>query len=153
MPVSSDDDCAQMTNRPELQAAQELLDLTKRITYLDKASFITELDLWQERWGEFLKESTRDRNGCSTYTHLRVRSAYLSLRRNMMWLWIFQGYKHLHIPKTNNAIEGTFTDIKTKLRIPFGYLQTAQNRSNTRIYCSNLLNNIIHFYQLGGICD
>ena len=41
-----------LTNRPELPAAQELLDLTKRITYLDKASFIAELDLWQERWDE-----------------------------------------------------------------------------------------------------
>lgn len=109
-----------LTNRPELPAAQELLDLTKRITYLDKASFVTELDLWQERWSEFLKERTRDRTGRSTYTHPRVSSAYLSLRRNMKWLWTFEQYSHLHIPKTNNAIEGTFTDIKTKLRVHSG---------------------------------
>ncbi len=115
-----------LTNRPKLPAAQELLDLTKRITYLDKASFIAELDLWQEHWGEFLKERTRDRNGRSTYTHPRVRSAYLSLRRNMKWLWTFKQYSLLHIPKTNNALEETFTDIKTKSRGAFG--DTKQRR-------------------------
>jgi len=109
-----------LTNRPELPAAQELLDLTKRITYLDKASFIAELDLWQERWSEFLKERTCDRNGRSTYTHPRVRSAYLSLRGNMKWLWTFEKHEHLHIPKTNNAIEETFTDLKTKSRVYSG---------------------------------
>ena len=109
-----------LTNHPELPAAQELLDLTKRITCLDKASFIAALDLWQGRWDGFLKERTRDRNGRSTYTHPRVRSAYLSLKRNMKWLWTFEEYSHLHIPKTNNALEGTFTDIKTKLRVHSG---------------------------------
>jgi len=44
----------------------------------------------------------------------------LSLRRNMKWLWAFEKHEHLHIPKTNNAIEETFTDIKTELRVHSG---------------------------------
>ncbi len=130
-----------LTNRPELPAAQELLDLTKRITCLDKASFIAELDLWQKHWGEFLKERTHDKNGRSTYTHPRVRSAYLSLKRNMKWLWTFEQYSHLHIPKTNNAIEGTFTDIKTKLRVHSGISRQRRvaliQEYIARHYCAN----------------
>jgi hypothetical protein len=61
-----------------------------------------------------------DSKGKSRYTHQRVRSAYLSLKRNMKWLWIFYDNKELNIPNTNNALEGTFTDIKSKLRIHSG---------------------------------
>lgn len=61
-----------------------------------------------------------DNKGKSRYTHQRVRSAYLSLKRNMKWLWTFYDNKELNIPNANNALEGTFTDIKSKLRIRSG---------------------------------
>lgn len=74
--------------------------------------------MWQQRWKEFLRERTHDkRSGRNTYTHPRVRSAYLSLIRNIRWLWTSQDYPQLHIPNTNNAVEKVFTDIKTKLRV------------------------------------
>ncbi len=111
-----------LTNRPELPAAPELLDLTKRITYLDKTSFIAELDLWQERWSEFLKERTRDRTGRSTYTHPRVRSAYLSLRRNMKWLWTFEQYSHLHIPQDEQCHRGNVHGHQDQIESAFGHL-------------------------------
>ena len=38
----------------------------------------------------------------------------------MKWLWTFYDNKELNIPNTNNALEGTFTDIKSKLRIHSG---------------------------------
>ena len=44
----------------------------------------------------------------------------LSLKRNMPWLWTFQDYSLLHIPNTNNAPKGVFTDVKTKLRVHSG---------------------------------
>ena len=63
------------------------------------------------------EERTCDnRTGKSRYTHKRLRSAYLSIRRNMPYLWT--GYDHFEIgiPNTNNALEGIFADLKTKLR-------------------------------------
>jgi len=34
----------------------------------------------------------------------------------MTYLWTFSDFEKLGIPNTNNALEGTFTDMKTKLR-------------------------------------
>lgn len=50
----------------------------------------------------------------------RLRSAYLSLRRNMRWLWTFYDHLELHIPNTNNGLEGIFADIKSKVRVHSG---------------------------------
>ncbi len=35
----------------------------------------------------------------------------------MPWLWTLYDYPELHIPNTHNALEGVFTNIKTKLRV------------------------------------
>lgn len=110
-----------LTNRPELPAARELLDISNMLAHTDKESFIGMLELWHQKWNGFLKERSVDnKSGRSTYTHKRIRSAYLSLKRNMPWLWTFYEYPELLIPNTNNALEGTFTDIKTKLRVHSG---------------------------------
>lgn len=110
-----------LTNRPELPPARELLDISNMLAHTDKESFIVMLEQWHQRWDCFLKERSVDnKSGRSTYTHKRIRSAYLSLKRNMPWLWTFYDYPELHIPNTNNALEGTFTDIKTKMRVHSG---------------------------------
>ena len=110
-----------LTISPELPAAVELLRITNLMTHTDKKDFIGMVDEWYGKWSEFLKERSVDRKTSkSTYTHKRLRSAYLSLRQNMPWLWTFDDYRELQIPNTNNAIEGVFTDIKTKLRVHSG---------------------------------
>jgi len=38
----------------------------------------------------------------------------------MPWLWTFELFKDLHLPRTNNALEGCFADIKTKMRVHSG---------------------------------
>ena len=50
----------------------------------------------------------------------RLRSAYLSVKRNMPSLWIFYNHPELGIPNTDNGLEGLFSDIKTKLRVHSG---------------------------------
>ena len=97
-----------------------MLELSKLLTKTDKESFIGVFNQWQIKWEAFLKERSIDKTGKSRYTHQRLRSAYLSLKRNMKWLWTFFDYPNIGIPNTNNAIEGTFTDIKTKLRVHSG---------------------------------
>lgn len=59
-------------------------------------------------------------SGKTHYTHRALRSAYLSLKRNMPWLWTYRDNPNLGIPNTNNALEGTFTDFKSKLRAHSG---------------------------------
>lgn len=110
-----------LTNRPELPAARELLQIANILAHTDKECFIGMLEQWHLKWDSFLKERSFDSgSGRSTYTHKKIRSAYLSLKRNMPWLWTFYDYPELHIPNTNNALEGVFTDIKTKLRVHSG---------------------------------
>lgn len=110
-----------LTLKPELPAAIELLEISNMLARTDKKDFIHMLDDWSDKWKIFLRERSVDRNtGKTSYTHKRLRSAYLSLRRNMPWLWTCQEFPELHIPNTNNALEGVFTDIKTKLRVHSG---------------------------------
>jgi len=56
------------------------------------------------------------KTGKSFYTHERLRSAYWSLRRNLPWLFTFEQYAELEIPNTTNALDGSFSDLKNKLR-------------------------------------
>ena len=52
----------------------------------------------------------------SFYAHKRLRSAYLSLRRNLPYLFVFEEYKELDIPNTTNALDGIFSELKRQLR-------------------------------------
>jgi len=98
-------------------AQNALLSIVLSLTHTDKERFIADFEAWSEKWSAFLKERTCDnRTGKSRYTHKRLRSAYLSIRRNMPYLWTFYDHIQLGISNTNNALEGMFADLKTKLR-------------------------------------
>jgi hypothetical protein len=106
-----------LTRNPELPASIELLSIANLLCYTDKESFIGSFEAWCLRWDTFLKERTHDKQtGKSRYVHKRLRSAYLSLKRNMSYLWTWYENIEIGIPNTNNALEGMFTDLKTKLR-------------------------------------
>jgi len=106
-----------LTRSPELPASIELLAIVNLLTKTDKESFIGSFEAWCERWDAFLKERTQDkRTGKSHYVHKRLRSAYLSLKRNMNYLWTWYEHMETGIPNTKNALEGMFSDLKTKLR-------------------------------------
>ncbi|MEG1885059.1 MAG: transposase [Alistipes sp.] len=104
-------------SKPDLEASQELLDIAKFMCKTDKESFIGVFELWAVKWTDFLKERTVDRHtGKTHYTHHKLRSAYLSMKRNMPYLWTWYDWSERGIPNTNNGLEGKFTDLKTKLR-------------------------------------
>jgi hypothetical protein len=106
-----------LTRKPELPASIELLALANLLVKTDKESFVGAFTGWCERWNAFLKERTHDkRTGKSYYVHKRLRSASLSLKRNMPYLWTWYDHIEINIPNTNNSLEGMFTDLKTKLR-------------------------------------
>lgn len=106
-----------LTQNPELQASKELLKLAYLLCHTDKESFIATLNDWIYHWSAFLKERSVDpKSGKSHYVHRRVRSAYLSLKRNMAYLWTWYDNPDACIPNTNNGLEGKFADLKSKLR-------------------------------------
>ena len=117
-----------LTRNPELEASRELLELSNRLTSSTKESFVGELEQWHERWKNFLSERSTEPSGKTHFTHRPLRGAYLSLKRNMPYLWTAYDNPNLGIPNTNNALEGTFTDIKSKLRVHSGIKKANRSR-------------------------
>ena len=112
-----------LTQEPELDASCELLNLVKSITQMDKESFIGAFNEWGEKYKDVLNERVHDKRlkrRTPPYMRPRLRSAYLSLKRNMALLWTFYDHPETGLPNTNNGIEGLFSDIKGKLRVHRG---------------------------------
>lgn len=108
-----------LTQEPELEASIELLSLVKNITKMDKESFVGAFNDWSEKYQNVINERIRDKRikrHTPPYMRPRLRSAYLSLRRNMNLLWTFYDRPETGLPNTNNALEGVFSDIKSKER-------------------------------------
>ena len=113
-----------LTSRPKTEAGQELKTLGDSLTILDEESFGERLKEWHAKWEKFLKERTyaADRKHW-WYTHRRLRSAYRSLNTNMPDLFSYLKYPELHIPNTNNSLEGHFSRIKQLLNNHHGLRQ------------------------------
>ena len=108
-----------LTQEPELEASIELLSLVKNITKMDKESFVGAFNDWSEKYQNVINERIRDKRikrHTPPYMRPRLRSAYLSLRRNMNLVWTFYDRPEPGLPNTNNALEGVFSDIKSKVR-------------------------------------
>lgn len=106
-----------LTKKPKLKAAQELMLVVDLMKQTDRESFEGALNLWFEKWENFLNERTiNPETKKSFYTHKRLRSAYRSLKNNLPWLFTWYDNIELSIPNTTNAIDGHFADLKNKLR-------------------------------------
>jgi hypothetical protein len=106
-----------LTRKPKTQAAIELKKLTLKLTKQTGEDFVNNLNNWRLRWSDYLNERTKSPStGKTYYTHKRLRSAYLSLKRHLPYLFVFQDYKELMMPNTTNALDGQFADLKNKLR-------------------------------------
>ena len=108
-----------LTQEPELEASIELLSLVKNITKMDNESFVSAFNDWSEKYQNVINERIRDKRikrHTPPYMRPKLRSAYLSLRRNMNLLWTFYDRPETGLPNTNNALEGVFSDIKSKVR-------------------------------------
>jgi len=110
-----------ITRNPRLQAGVELKTLVHKLTIFSKTEFTNYLKQWYNKWKGFLSEKTYDdQNNKWHFTHRRLRSAYRSLKTNLPFLFTYLEYPDLGIPNTTNSLEGTFTNLKTKLRIHSG---------------------------------
>lgn len=110
-----------LTRRPKLQASIELREITFDLCRINEIDFSKRLDLWHEKWKDFLKDRTTDPiTGRWHYTHKRIRTAYRSLKINLPYLFTYQKYPELNIPNTTNSLDGSFAHLKSLLRIHRG---------------------------------
>jgi len=106
-----------ITKIPRLHGSIELMEITMMMKQTDKESYEGALNLWYNKWELFLNERTmNEETGKSYYTHIRLPSAYRTLKTNTPWLFSWYDNIELNIPNTTNAIEGLFANLKCKLR-------------------------------------
>ena len=112
-----------ITQDPDIEASKALLDLVNNITKMDKESFIGAFNEWYEKYQDVLNERVHDKRlkkKTPPFMRPRLRSAYFSVKRNMPLLWTFYDRPELGLPNTNNALEGLFSELKTKVRVHSG---------------------------------
>jgi len=106
-----------ITKSPRMPAAIELKQIVELMKQTDRESFEGALKEWGKKWKPFLNErSVNEETGKTFYTHKRLRSAHRSLKTNLKWLFTWYAHMELKIPNTTNAIDGHFSNLKTKLR-------------------------------------
>ncbi len=106
-----------ITKKPKLQANIELKEIVDWLHKTDKESFTIRLDKRYNKHKDWINERWINKDWKKYYKHRRTRSAYLSLRRNLQYLFIYQDYYWiLDIPNTTNWLETVFWYIKTRLR-------------------------------------
>ena len=110
-----------ITKRPKLEAGKQLKEVVQLLTVTDKESFTGALFDWHKKWNDFLLEKTiNPETGKWHYTHKRIRSAYRSLKSNLPYLFTWYDNIDLKIPNTTNSLEGTFSNLKNKIRVHAG---------------------------------
>ncbi len=110
-----------ITKKPKLEAGKELKELMKLLTITDKESFTGTLEEWHQKWNKFLKEKAYNPvTETDQFTHRRIRSVYRSLKTNLPYLFTWYDNIDLNIPNTTNSLEGTFSNLKNKVRVHAG---------------------------------
>lgn len=112
-----------ITQDPDIEASRALLNLVNAITKMDKESFIGAFNEWYDKYQDVLNERVHDKRikkKTPPYMRPKLRSAYFSIKRNMPLLWTFYDRPELGLPNTNNALEGLFSELKTKVRVHSG---------------------------------
>lgn len=116
-----------LTRKPKLEAGKKLRLIVLKLTISSEKEFTETLNAWYTKWQEFLKEKTTDSiNGRWYFTHKKLRSAYRSLNTNLPRLFVYRKFTELNISNTTNSLDGSFSYLKTLLRIHRG--QSVKNR-------------------------
>ena len=110
---------SRLTRRPKLEAGKELRSIALTLPQTRRTAFEHALACWHEQWGSLLRERTEGTANRRRwqYTHRCLRSAYFSLMRTLPWLFTFEDYPHIHIPRTTNSCDGSFGHWKSKVRL------------------------------------
>lgn len=110
-----------ITRRPETIQGRELRSIMLKLPQSNEKEFTNLLLNWKSKYSYILAEKTYILGTNRWYhTHKKVRSAYLSLERNLQYLFTYQKYPELNIPNTTNSLDGSFTHLKDKIKIHHG---------------------------------
>jgi hypothetical protein len=110
-----------LTRRPQTEAGKELRSLALTVTKTNEQMFTKSLLAWEKKYHRFYTERTHILGtNRFYYTHKSVRSAYMSLKRNLPLLFTYQKYPELNIPNTTNTIDGYFASLKKKIAAHHG---------------------------------
>lgn len=110
-----------LTRKPETEAGKELRSIMLTLPKSNEKEFTKLLFDWKKTWGEYITDKTYVTGTKHWYyTHKKVRSAYMSLERNLPYLFTYQRYPELKIPNTTNSLDGSFVHLKDKVKIHHG---------------------------------
>lgn len=110
-----------LTRKPETLAGQELRGIMLTLPRSNGKEFAKLLSAWKKEWNEFITDKTYVLGTKYWYyTHKKVRGAYLSLERNLPYLFTYQKFPELKIPNTTNSLDGSFSHLKDKIKIHHG---------------------------------
>jgi hypothetical protein len=110
-----------LTRRSKTEAGQELRRLALTLTKNTEDVFSKELFALEKKWRDFYTEKTYIIGTKHWYyTHKNVRSAFMSLKRNLPNLFTYQKHPELNIPNTTNTIDGYFASLKKKIAAHHG---------------------------------
>lgn len=110
-----------LTRKPETLAGQELRSVMLKLPKSNEVEFAKLLSDWKENHNHILTDKTQV-SGTKHwyYTYKKTRSAYLSMERNLPYLFTYQRHPKLNIPNTTNSLDGSFAHLKDKVNIHHG---------------------------------
>lgn len=110
-----------LTRRPETEAGQELRSIMLKLPTSDEKTFTDLLMNWKKKRPNILTDKTYVTGTKHWYyTYKKIRGAYLSMERNLPYLFTYLKYPELNIPNTTNSLDGSFAHLKDKVRIHHG---------------------------------
>lgn len=110
-----------LTRRPQTEPAIELRRIMLTLPHATEVIFTSVLSVWKKQYGCILTDKTYVTGTKHWYyTHKKTRSAYLSLERNLSYLFTYLRYPELNIPNTTNTIDGYFAGVKKKVAAHHG---------------------------------
>ena len=105
-----------LTGRPKTECGRALAKLSHDLLNLTEEEFRSRLQNIREIYADFLKE----KNEQGQFMHRRLRSALRSLCTNAPYLFTFQKFPDLCMPRTTNSCDGSFAHWKNKVKIHRG---------------------------------
>jgi hypothetical protein len=110
-----------LTRKPETLEGQTLRSIMLTLTRSTEAEFTKLLAEWKKAYPYILTDKTYVTGTTHWYyTHKKTRGAYLSMERNLPYLFTYLRYPELNIPNTTNSLDGSFTHLKDKVDIHHG---------------------------------
>jgi hypothetical protein len=119
-----------LTKRPKHPANQELASIAAMLSQTTHDHFQKALEVWETQWKPLLQERTENPFGKRKwqYTHRKLRSAFYSMKRNLPWLFTYESYPTLSIPRTTNSCDGYFSHLKRRVRVHQGISQKRRDQ-------------------------